>query len=103
VSHNMMDMARQLRAARAKARADQFATQMFPLIEPLRAQGLSLAKIAAILDRRGVPTAKGGSWASGQIRAILLRMEMFDESRGMETSEPIPVLDKIDAQFKTNG
>jgi hypothetical protein len=101
--HNMTDMARQLRAARVKAQADQFAAKMFPLIQPLRAQGLSLAKIAAIFDRRGVPTAKGGAWASGQIRAIILRMEMLDESREMQTFTPVPLPDKVDMNFKTGG
>jgi hypothetical protein len=87
---NLLDVARQLRASRAKARADRFAVQMLPLIKPLREEGASLQKIAAILNRRGVPTANGGAWSAERIRAILLRIEQIEQDqRAEEPNHPV--------------
>ncbi|WP_369426604.1 recombinase family protein [Glacieibacterium megasporae] len=36
-------------------------------------QGMSLRAIARELDRRGVPTARGGAWQAVQVRAVLAR------------------------------
>jgi DNA invertase Pin-like site-specific DNA recombinase len=42
-------------------------------IDALRAAGLSLRKIAAALNREGVPTKEGGPWQHTTIRGILTR------------------------------
>ena len=56
-----------------KAAADRFAANVLPLIQPLRAEGKSLREIAGILSARGVPTARGGTWAATQIADVLKR------------------------------
>jgi DNA invertase Pin-like site-specific DNA recombinase len=56
-----------------KAAANRFASNILPLIQPLRAQGKSLREIAKTLNARGVPTARGGKWAATQIADILKR------------------------------
>ena len=45
---------------------------MAPLIQELRAQGRSLVAIAAELNQRRVPTARGGLWYATTVRNILL-------------------------------
>jgi len=44
-----------------------------PLILALRAQGCGYRKIADKLNAAGVPTAQGGRWRPGTVRAILIR------------------------------
>src|SRR4051794_3223417 len=44
------------------ARADKRAADLLPLILPMRAGGASLRQIADGLNRRGVPTPRGGEW-----------------------------------------
>ena len=58
---------------RALAAASAFAANVLPIIAPMRAEGLSLEKIAAALNARGVATARGGKWAATQVRDILNR------------------------------
>jgi DNA invertase Pin-like site-specific DNA recombinase len=59
--------------AKNKAEADAFAAGVKPLIERLRAEGLSLRAIAAKLTEQGVRTARGGRWEAAQVRGVLLR------------------------------
>jgi DNA invertase Pin-like site-specific DNA recombinase len=40
-----------------------------------RTQGYTLAAIADTLDRQGIPTAHGGRWAPGTVRAVLRSLE----------------------------
>jgi DNA invertase Pin-like site-specific DNA recombinase len=56
-----------------KAEADRFAANVLPIIEPMKAEGLSLRKIAETLNARRTPTARGGTWASTQVGDILRR------------------------------
>ena len=56
-----------------KAAADRFAANVLPLIQPLRAEGKSLREIAKALNARGVPTARGGTWAATQVADMLKR------------------------------
>ena len=56
-----------------KAAAARFAVNVLPLIQPLRAEGRSLREIANVLNARGVPTVRGGKWATTQIADILKR------------------------------
>lgn len=46
------------------------------LIADLRAEGLTLRAIGAELDRRGVPTARGGAWAPATVAAVLRSVEL---------------------------
>jgi hypothetical protein len=78
---SLRELAQQIRATHRKTEADRFALEMSPLIEPLRAQGMSFMKIAAALNRRGVPTTRGRAWAPGQIRAILKRIAQIEYDR----------------------
>lgn len=59
-----------VRAHQEKTRA--FHATVAPLILELRAQGRSLAAIAAELNQRRVPTARGGLWYATTVRNILL-------------------------------
>lgn len=43
-----------------KAKAEQFAANVLPIIEPLQAEGASLHKIAEELNARRIATARGG-------------------------------------------
>jgi DNA invertase Pin-like site-specific DNA recombinase len=59
--------------ATVKAEADRFASNVLPIIAPLKAEGLPLRKIAAALNQRGVATARGGRWAATQVADVLRR------------------------------
>jgi Recombinase len=63
------------RATRAIVeQADARARLLAPAIAEIRAGGLSSYKgIAAQLEARGIPTARGGRWAATQVRDIVLR------------------------------
>jgi len=57
-----------------KTNADRFAVNVQPVIQQIKASGAtSLRAIAAALDVRGVPTARGGNWAATQVRDVLRR------------------------------
>ena len=61
-------------APRFKEAARQRAEQLEPVITELKSQGLSLAKIAVELNRRKVPTPRGGTEAfqtPGQARPMI--------------------------------
>src|SRR3954447_11291118 len=54
--------------------ADQFAAEMLPIIEGIRAAGIrTLGGIADALNKRGVPTARGGRWHAMTVRNLLGR------------------------------
>ena len=59
--------------AQNRAVADAFAAKVRPMIEALRAEGLTLRAIAARLTELGVETARGGKWEATQVRGVLLR------------------------------
>jgi phage protein D len=46
---------------------------VLPFIRPLQAKGASLRAIAAELNKRGIATARGGTWAATQVADILRR------------------------------
>jgi DNA invertase Pin-like site-specific DNA recombinase len=56
-----------------KARTAEYHATVRPLIRELRQQGLTLAAIAQELNRRQLPTARGGLWYAGTVRNILIR------------------------------
>ena len=67
-------LARERAAATHRGRADRFAGTVRDTIGSMAAQGMSLRAIARELDRRGVPTARGGVWQAVQVRAVLARV-----------------------------
>jgi DNA invertase Pin-like site-specific DNA recombinase len=56
-----------------REQADRFAANILPLIQPLAAEGKSLREMAAVLNERNVPTARGGKWGPTQVRDLLRR------------------------------
>ena len=62
--------------ARTAEGARRFAENVAPVIREIRASGVaSLRGIAAVLNTRGVRTARGGRWAATQVGAVLARTE----------------------------
>jgi len=58
-----------------RAGADQFATNVLPIVREIQAAGAaSLRDIAAALNARGIRTARGGAWHSTTVRNLLLRV-----------------------------
>lgn len=55
------------------ANADAFAANVLPIIREIQATGASMRKTAEALNRRGIPTARGGTWAATQVSDILKR------------------------------
>ena len=53
--------------------AQLFTATHAPLIRELRTGGLTLRAIARELDRRNIPTARGGRWQAVQVRNIIAR------------------------------
>ncbi len=66
---------RERAAATHRGRADRFAATVRDTIGGMAGEGMSLRAIARELDRRGVPTARGGLWQAVQVRAVLARHE----------------------------
>lgn len=57
--------------------ADAFAANALPVVRELRASGVTtLAALAEALNRRAIPTARGGDWYPGTVRNLLLRGEV---------------------------
>jgi DNA invertase Pin-like site-specific DNA recombinase len=63
------------RAARS-AQASNRASDMRPIIADIQATGAnSLREIAAGLNARGIPTARGGQWTAVQVQRVMNRFE----------------------------
>ncbi len=61
-------------AEQIKSAADQFAANIMPVIEQVKATGTtSLRGIAGQLNQRGLKTARGGAWYAGTVQNILAR------------------------------
>jgi len=57
-----------------RAKADQHAAKVLPIIDALRAEGITgLKAIARELTARGVLTARGGQWNATRVRELLKR------------------------------
>lgn len=66
--------AQPLGTASGRAKAARFAQGIMPVIRDAQTAGAtSLRQIAAVLNSRGIPTARGGTWAATQVRDILAR------------------------------
>jgi DNA invertase Pin-like site-specific DNA recombinase len=62
-------------------RAHKRALDLMPVIEELRAAGaVSSRAIAAALNERGIPTARGGEWSSPQVLRVLEAASPFGVS-----------------------
>lgn len=61
-------------AARTAEGAQRFAENVAPVIKQIQGSGVSnLRGVAAVLNTRGVRTARGGRWAATQVGAVLAR------------------------------
>ncbi|MGE0773952.1 MAG: recombinase family protein [Sphingomonadaceae bacterium] len=61
-------------AAANRSQADQFASNVLPIVQSIRAAGISsLAAIAEALNSRGVSTARGGRWHAATVRRLATR------------------------------
>jgi DNA invertase Pin-like site-specific DNA recombinase len=57
-----------------KAKADQHAAKVLPIVDALRTEGVTgLKAIARELTARGVLTARGGQWDASRVRELLER------------------------------
>ena len=58
-----------------RADADRFAANILPIIDSIRAAGItSYAGIAEALNNRGIHTARGGRWHATSVRNIIVRL-----------------------------
>lgn len=64
---------RDLGTAAIVAKADRFADERRPRIAALRAEGLSLAGVAARLNDMGAPTPRGRAWTPMAVKRVLDR------------------------------
>jgi DNA invertase Pin-like site-specific DNA recombinase len=56
------------------AAADRFAANVLPIIESIRAAGITkYGEIAQALNNRGIRTARGGQWHATSVRRIMTR------------------------------
>ncbi len=62
-------------APQYREEACQRAKQIEPIIRELQGKGLSLAKIAAELNKRKVPTPRRGRWDHSSVRNVLNRLQ----------------------------
>ena len=67
--------AAKLGAAANREGADRFAANVLPVIREIQAHGaVSQEAIAAKLNERKVPTARGGKWRHSQVSAVIARV-----------------------------
>ena len=58
-----------------KAKADDFANNLAPVVNGFRAQGLSQVKMVDALNRLNIPAARGGQWSRLQLQRVLARID----------------------------
>jgi len=57
------------------AKADQFATNVLPIVHDIQRTGINtLQGVAGALNARGIPTARGGTWYASTVRNLLARV-----------------------------
>jgi len=57
-----------------RAGADRFARNIIPIVQSIRAAGFKgMVSIADELNKRGIRTARGGTWHSSSVRNVILR------------------------------
>ena len=57
-----------------KRKADLFAQELWPTIEPMIARGMTKASIASQLNRLGFKTARGGRFYQSSVSGVLRRL-----------------------------
>lgn len=63
-------------AMAVQEQAERFAERLAPVIAEIREAGsTSLRQIADELNRRGVETARGGTWAASSVRNVIRRLD----------------------------
>jgi DNA invertase Pin-like site-specific DNA recombinase len=76
-----LHIARELAIASNQAAADVRAAKLMPIIKKAQKAGAtSLRAIAQVLNDRGVPTPRGGTWAPMHVKNILDRVKAKAES-----------------------
>jgi DNA invertase Pin-like site-specific DNA recombinase len=55
--------------------ADEFASNLAPVVNGFRAQGLSQVKMVDALNRLNIPAARGGQWSRFQLQRVLARID----------------------------
>ncbi len=77
-----LDEAGRAGAVATAMEARRFAENVAPVIRQVQGSGVtSLRGIAAVLDARGIRTARGGRWAATQVRAVLARCSITASTR----------------------
>jgi DNA invertase Pin-like site-specific DNA recombinase len=67
--------AREVAQATIKAHADQHAANVLPIIrEAQKAGATTLREIAAVLNARGIATARGGRWHARSVKNVVERL-----------------------------
>lgn len=61
--------------ATQKIQADAFALSTLPLVEAYQRQGLTLRQIADEMNKRGIPTARGGQWFASMLCLLISRAQ----------------------------
>jgi Recombinase len=57
---------------RYSERTEKWGADILPVIEDIKANGAtSLREIAAVLNERGIPSARGGTWSAVQVMRVL--------------------------------
>lgn len=75
-------------AAENKASADDYAKELRPVIDDIRDAGHTTVRaIASELNRKGIETARGGSWHPNTVQRLLKRIECL----GMESQLTLEV------------
>lgn len=68
--------ARKIAIQKVSSNADKFADEIAPIIAEIKQAGAStFVDIAAELNRRNIPTARGGKWYGTSVSNIIRRIE----------------------------
>ncbi|WP_336491033.1 recombinase family protein [Methylobacterium nigriterrae] len=71
---NVRDRGNAASVAVRGGKADRRAADLAPVMRELQAGGASLRQVAAKLNVRGIPTARGGAWSAVQVKRVLERV-----------------------------
>lgn len=75
---------------RHRTRADAFAREMAPVVAALRAEGFAtLEALCGELNRRRVPTSRGGRWHLPTVHRLVKRLDRLEEASTWPTT-PLP-------------
>lgn len=87
---NLPSVAREGTAASAQIRsrkAQKRAEDLMQIIQPLMAAGRSVSAVAAALNERGIPTARGRSWQATQVGRVIARSDHLEIKQGRKHHE----------------